>query len=418
MKNATQRFGFFDGLRGLASVNVAISHFVVAFDFAIYTGKIENSHGSWDVAISAFPFLFAGAGANFSVCIFLTLSGFVLARSFYQSPLSFPQLVLKRTIRLGLPVLAASLFGWFLLKSGLVFNQEIAEITRSDWLGAQFRQADPAFADALLQAFNSLLGSVTLQNSYDAVLWTMPIEFVGSIVLISAFRAGASRLDRTGAALLILALGLIAGRSYISMMFFGAALYLGQIEQFSERLKWRVPFLVVICIAGTVPFSQARGPHWDAMVSTMEIVPMISWPLPGFNNQGDVSLWHEIAAIALIFVLSGWRRAHNMLSTPFFLFLGRLSFPLYLAHSLALFSMGCFAFLMAHSGGAIYALSVAVAFLAYVPTALILALAMEWLVDRPAIQFAAMISRQSTRNDRIAPGDHKAPPSNPARHKA
>ncbi|TWB51684.1 peptidoglycan/LPS O-acetylase OafA/YrhL [Rhizobium sp. ERR 922] len=413
MKNATRRFGFFDGLRGLASVNVAISHFVVAFDFAIYTGKIENSHGSWDVTLSAFPFLFAGAGANFSVCIFLALSGYVLARSFYQSPLSFPQLVFKRTIRLGLPVLAASIFGWSLLKSGLVFNQEIAGITRSGWLGAQFRQADPAFADALLQAFNSLLGSVTLQNSYDAVLWTMPIEFLGSIVLISAFSAGASRLNRTGAAMLMLALGLIAGRSYISIMFFGAALYLGQIERLSERLKWRSPLLVLICIAGTVPFSQARGAFWDAMVSAMEIVPTINWPLPGFNNQGDVSLWHEVAAIALIFVLSGWRRAHDVLSTPFFLFLGRLSFPLYLAHSLALFSVACLAFRMAHSGGANYGLAASLAFLAYVPTALIFALAMEWLVDRPAIQLAAMISRRSTPNDGIAKGDHKVPPPTP-----
>jgi peptidoglycan/LPS O-acetylase OafA/YrhL len=414
MRSADSRFVFFDGLRGLAALNVALSHFLVAFDFAIYTGRVENSHGSWDIALSAYPFLFVGAGANFSVTIFLALSGFVLANSFHNSRLALPGLVVRRAIRLGVPVLAASLLGWALLENGLIFNQRIAAITKSDWLAMQFIQSDPSFADGLYQAWNSLLGNATLANSYNSVLWTMPIEFVGSMVLILVFCTGISRISRTGAGILLLLLGVVIGRTFVSIMLFGGSAYLLQAHRFASRLKWRFAILLLICFLGTVPFSVARGPYWDAMVSVMGFVPSIDWHVPGFINQGNVSLWHEISAVALVVLLSGWEAAQKALSGRVFKYLGKISFPLYLTHIPALFSAGCFGFMIANAAGATYPVAVAVAFIAYAPTAFIFALAMEWLVDIRAITLAAAVSGRMATRGRVAdavgaPGSFIAP---------
>ena len=408
MHVAEDRQVYFDGLRGIAALNVALSHFVVAFAFAIYTGSPEHSHGVGEIELSAYPFMFIGAGANFAVCIFLALSGFVLAKAFHFSKLSIWGLVLKRSLRLGLPVLAAGLLGWIFLKSGLIFNADIAAATRSDWLAGQFTQRNPAFTDGLRQAYNSLIGSVTHQNTYNSALWTMPIEFMGSLVLIIFFGTGISRKNRVVAGLLLVLMGALFARTYVAIMFFGASAYLLQAERLSQHLRWKFAYLIVICAIGTVPFSGARGYVWDAIVGVVDLVPAIEWRLPGFINQGNVSLWHAVAAVTLVVLLSGWKQAQAMLSSPVFTWLGQISFPLYLTHVPALFSAGCFGMMSALEAGATYGAAVAIAFLAYLPTAIALALLMERWVDRNAIKIADEISKTMTRSQ-IKPNGGSVP---------
>lgn len=393
MEKSEDRYFYFDGLRGLAALNVAFHHFVIAFDFALYSGKTEHSHGGWDVTLSAYPFLFIGAGANFSVCIFLALSGFVLAKSFHNSKLTIPALLLKRSVRLGIPVLAASLLGWALLKSGLIFNKEIAEITRSEWLSRHFTQLDPSFIDGLRQAWNSLLGQATLQNSYNSVLWTMPIEFMGSILLMLVLGSTVSRQNRTLSGIFLLFLAALCGRTFVSIMLLGASAYLLQAQRLAYQLRGRLVILIVICTLGTIPFSVSRGPYWDGMVTMMQLVPTIKWHLPGFTNQSNVSLWHGMAAVSLIILISGWKQAQVILSRPFFKVLGEISFPLYLTHIPALFSSGCFGFMIAHEAGGSYIVAVGVAFLAYVPTTFVLVVLMKHWVDRGAIELSGAVSR-------------------------
>src|SRR5580698_99847 len=128
------RYGHLDGLRGVAAVNVMLSHVVVACDFALYSGLPSDSHFSWDIAVSAWPLLLPVAGANFSVCVFLVLSGFVLAHAFSGGRLGAAALAVKRAVRLGLPILAATLFAWALLAAGLTFNHGAGLLWHGTWL--------------------------------------------------------------------------------------------------------------------------------------------------------------------------------------------------------------------------------------------------------------------------------------------
>ena len=384
----SSRMSYLDGLRGIAALNVALSHFVMAFDFAVYTGRPEHAQGSWEVALSAYPFLFIAAGGNYAVCIFLALSGFVLAKSFHTSDLSAVALVVKRTLRLGLPVLAASLFGWFILASGLAFNHEAAAITRSTWLSGQFTQ-QPSFTDALLQGWNSLLGIPTRTNSYNSVLWTMPVEFLGSLLLIAIFATRLPANRPRWAAIIMLALGIMLARSYISAVLFGAALYLLDAPRFTARLCWRPAILIFVLALGTVPLSIERWPIWDALLAITALVPFPPIIAPGLTVQADASIWHAISAVMLVALITGWPAAQRLLARPTGQYLGRISFPLYLAHIPVLLSVACSVFLAAHVAGLSYGTSVLISFIAYVPSFLVAAMVLEKAVDEPSIRLAA-----------------------------
>ncbi len=106
------RYIYLDGLRGVSALIVVLVHGIIAFDFALYTGLNENSLTDWDIPISAFPFLLPMAG-NYSVCIFFVLSGFVLSHSFRNTRLGSLALIVKRYIRLTLPILVACLLGCY-----------------------------------------------------------------------------------------------------------------------------------------------------------------------------------------------------------------------------------------------------------------------------------------------------------------
>jgi peptidoglycan/LPS O-acetylase OafA/YrhL len=387
---------YLDGLRGLAALNVALAHFLSAFDFAVLTGHPEYAHGAWEITISAFPFLFPAAGANFAVCIFFALSGFVLAKSFHSSDSTAIAMVVKRTIRLGLPVVAASLLGWAVLSSGLSFNQSAAAETRSVWLSTQFGQ-QPSLLDALHQAYNSLLGAPTLQTSYNSSLWTMPIEYIGSILLIVAFATGLPARSPRLAGVLFLALGLIFCRAFVSIMLFGAALYLLDIARFAVRMRLRAVMLAVILALGTLPFSEARGPIRNALLLITAHVPPVPVSTPGFTAQGDVSLWHGVAAVALVALISGWPAVQRGLSVPIVASLGRLSFPLYLAHIPILLSVGCFSFLVARGAGLPYAAAVGISFAVYLPATLCAAMVLERFVDGPSMRMAGRVAENLTR---------------------
>jgi peptidoglycan/LPS O-acetylase OafA/YrhL len=182
-----ERYAHLDGLRGLAAFDVVLSRAVVAFDFAVYTGAAQESHGTWEVGLSAWPLLLPVAGANFSVCVFFVLSGFVLAHAFFGSRLGMTALAVKRTLRLGLPVLVATLLSWAALAGGLMFNHAAAVLTRSSWLDAQMQQ-DANLRDALREgSYGSLIAPTPFATTYDSSLWTMSIEFAGSLLLIVPF---------------------------------------------------------------------------------------------------------------------------------------------------------------------------------------------------------------------------------------
>lgn len=390
-----RRYGHLDGLRGVAAVNVMLSHALVAFDFALFNGVPAMSHGSWDVALSAWPFLLPAAGANLSVCVFFVLSGFVLAHAFAHSDLGMLAQGMKRMVRLGVPILVTAVLSWGLLRSGFMANHEAAALTRSAWLDNQMSQ-EPALLSALAEGALALFQSVPFAQTYDSSLWTMPVEFAGSVILIVAEAVSrhvrVAQGGRAAGVLALLGLAVVLNASFVCLIVCGAAMYVTRAGR-PARVHGGVAAgaVVLALLLGTVPYSDARGAVWDAFIRW---APQAAWQWPwsgltGFAAMDPVSVWHGVGAILLVLAVdsSAWLSA--WLSGGVARFLGRISFPLYLLHVPLLLSVGCWTFLAFLHAGVPYGGAAILATIVYAAVALAAATIAARFIEAPAIALAA-----------------------------
>src|SRR3990167_3936527 len=175
------RFSSLDGLRGIAALVVVLHHGAISHDYALYSGLPADSRFDGDLALSGMPFLLVAAG-DFAVSLFLVLSGFVLAHSYLHSTLGTVGAAVKRYARLTIPIAATSLVSLATAVATPGFALPGAE-------GAGRGGADllAALRTCLVEAFyGSTIGGIH-EPSYNGVLWTIPIEFQGSLLLIALF---------------------------------------------------------------------------------------------------------------------------------------------------------------------------------------------------------------------------------------
>ena len=388
----SKRLAHLDGLRGLAALNVVIGHTMDAFDFTLYSGVASQAHGHWEVPLSGSLLLLPAAGQNFSVCIFLVLSGYVLAHVYRNDRLGVAGLAAKRFVRLGIPVLAATMLAWMLLATGLTFHHQAQAVTHSDWLGWQLNHGANVLVAAVEGLFGALIGPWTYPRSYNSSLWTMSVEFAGSLMLIGVVR-GRGLLGRFGRSddvvaggLLLLAVVLFP--TYLSLLAAGAGLQMYGLAARGVRVPgWGALVLLGVgLLLGTVPYSVARGPWLDALVRAVPGA-VLPWGRlgPAFQTMERVEVLHGIGAVLLLMAIEWHPGLRRGLAAPVPRWLGTISFPLYLVHLPLLLSVGCGSFLVMHGLGAGYAVAAGVAGVVFLGVALLVASLAVRLLERPAV---------------------------------
>ena len=128
------------------------------------------------------PFL----GGTLAVAVFFTLSGDVLSASYWMRP-SRTELVrhtVKRYMRLTIPILAASIVVFLLIKTGLTFNHEAASMLHvNDWLG-NFLRGDFSVFDLLWFSGITVYFETPADRALLPFLWIIRIEMVGSLLVL------------------------------------------------------------------------------------------------------------------------------------------------------------------------------------------------------------------------------------------
>lgn len=164
-----------DGLRGWACIVVVISHLSLVFFpqlHAFSNEKIITIPIFSNIHNSPFCFFFSGTAA---VYCFFVLSGFVLFKSYINKKiniLNFINLVIKRYIRLAIPATTSCVVA-FILFSIHINNNNI-----TDW-GTNIGKVNlNIFSSIYNGAISPFMKGV---SSYNWVLWTMKIEFIGSL---------------------------------------------------------------------------------------------------------------------------------------------------------------------------------------------------------------------------------------------
>ncbi|MCQ1536384.1 acyltransferase [Methanosarcina sp. KYL-1] len=345
----TGKITYLDGLRGVAAINVMIMHFFVALAPAvIYGDKLPSHLGNLDLVFSSTPLGLIGAG-DFSVCIFFVLSGYVLTQKYFKTRDKniIISSAVRRYIRLFVPVFAAVMLSYLLASAGL-YRYYIETMTIS--AGSNYRDYwtfTPDIVDALKQAVwgSFFVGGKTV---YNPVLWTMNIEFFGSM--------------------LVFAMALLFGplRNRWTFYFAAAVLFLN---------SYYLAFVIGMVLADTF---NTRKPVFETgnkttlsktgnKITLSNIVLSIililglflgSYPtspvtgdsLYGFLNNGFFHTpkisYHVIGAGMIMYVLLNSQLLQKVFSSPVPLFLGKISYSLYLIHFLVISSFTCALFLV------------------------------------------------------------------------
>jgi peptidoglycan/LPS O-acetylase OafA/YrhL len=283
-----------DGIRGWAAIVVLLFHLIWEI-FGINYPIVRS------------PALYPLLDGSLAVNVFFVLSGDALSLSFTQSHRNgiAPLMVLKRYFRLAGPILFSCLTIYVLMKSGLTFNHQAAPIVhREDWLGL-FLSFKPHFLDMLRFAGIGAFTTALPATSYNAFMWPMGIELVGSMIVFSLgifYR----RLRHPIAFLLSVSIALVLLKSVYALFFVGVLL---------GALRDAGAFAML-----------GRNVALNRLGSVLGLAAIYFADTFDYAHQPQSSL---ILASAIVFLCYASVDIRAFMRSPISSFAGKISFPMY-----------------------------------------------------------------------------------------
>ncbi len=335
MGKAKEKLQYIDGLKGIGALMVYLCHFVFAFYYAAYTLLPEhvNTRTGVEILIGKTPlnFFYNGNGA---VCLFLVFSGFVLCLSYFQTRdrSRLKTSAFKRYFRLMPVILAVNILISILMSFGLYRNNEVATLTKSIPWFQGFNQFEPSLFGML---YESLFGCfIRGSNDYNGVLWTIPYLFWGALLIyLAEYLVGENRLRYITYAVMILVS--LKTDIYFAGIFLGFVLCdFFSTQEKLVRLYRRfqlIPLLVFL------------------LGFYLTSYPSIGTELPGtiyrFLPAAYTVIYHIAGAFFLTAGVLGCNWLQRFFSGKVFLYLGKMSYSLYLLHFPVIAVFSCWFFL-------------------------------------------------------------------------
>lgn len=293
-----ERLDCIDGLRGWAAIMVLLSHL-----WGQFARHVISTYDSLFFRIIS--------DGHLAVLIFFVLSGVALSLRFVRSqrPISVIPLVAARYVRLAVPILATTLIVYLLILFHISGSDAAAQLTRSEiFLGARHGQSSSLWQVFSFSSF-SVLFNYDPQTTFNTSLWTMPIEFEGSLLIFGllflfsqiSWLASGRRLAVASA----IAIGLMVYSKQFSACFVAGYILAELIHAptaFQRYWKW-VPLGIIAA----------------AMILELDV-----------GRQEDTN--GALMAIGIVMAVLFWPLAKRFFSNALSRWLGRISFPLYLIH--------------------------------------------------------------------------------------
>lgn len=392
-----ERFPFIEGLRGIAALIVVLAHCCSTF-YPFFARVGQNSKEPWETALMNTP-VFTLVDGSDAVMVFFLMSGFVLAGSFLSSSLRPGQQIVKRFVRLYIPVACSVLLAVCIYSVSLP-KDATALVTQSVW-AKNFWPTFPAaseffndlFASSMLTGYRGVsvfdpfawIYRPSLSASLNLPLWSLHMEFWGSLLLIAvcwAYR----HLNKAIFWILYAVAVLWFGSRPMGMFLWGFGIYLFRNKLSATSMLGAIAGIGAVFLGVVLTYKT-----WGAPVDQVQAI--VAW----LKSSGFPVDWRSqgMIAAALIFVgslLSPWVR--SALSKRPFLWLGRVSFSLYLVHFPILVGVGGPLFLALQDLG--YGIAVAITTGAVISVGLAVATIFEKIVDRTAIRWSSLPRRPLT----------------------
>lgn len=317
-----KKLGYIDGLKGLGALTVYLCHFVFAFYYGAYTLNPQhaNTASGLELTLGRTPLNLLYNG-NFAVELFLVLGGFVLCLGYFKTGDAgrLKDGAKRRYMRLAVPILAVNILVYFLMSAGLYYNSQAAELTGSmDWFYG-FNAFAPDFLEMLLE---SLVGCFLWgSNAYNGVLWTMPYLFLGALVVYLAAALVGKNPLRYVVYVVMITVALVTN-IYFTGVFFGFLLC----DIVCTRERWMAWY---------------RERAWFSWIFFAAGIYLASYPSIGTDMGGTIYgilgtprvVPYHLAGAALILVgVVGNESLQKGLGSAVPVFLGKISYSLYLIH--------------------------------------------------------------------------------------
>jgi peptidoglycan/LPS O-acetylase OafA/YrhL len=368
---------YLEGLRGIAAMQVVLLHFVSGF--------------MPDAAQNAWPPLRVLFDGHTAVYVFFLISGTVLTPSFAR-PGPFVAKLVKRVVRLGIPVAAAAVIATLLLAVWPDAHLRAAVLTGSAWLAMDSSGA-PTLGhlareiglDSLLLGYREatlfapLAERLTpMELSLNAPFWSLHLELYGSLLVLFLvwLRGRSAWLHRAA----IAAAAVSFGAHPMFLFVLGHLLF----PVMSIRVIGLRRLRAVLTLAGTL-----------LLVLGLALATTKDWPvievcrvwLEDVGLAAVPNLFQFASQLAALLIYAGallCSPVQALLVRQICRSLGRLSFGIYLLHFPILFTAACLIFI-GTSKALPHAASLAVVFALFIGLTLVAAMAFERWIDRPAI---------------------------------
>ena len=314
-----------EGLRGIAAVIVMLGHMV--------RGLVPPEDGKWHGLHLVHRWLLNGGAA---VTIFFVLSGFILSLPFARdrSRLRVLTALVKRWPRLAALTTIACLFSWALIVISQDNYARAAAVTGNVWMADHFNAPlqgqDISWMAALREGLYRVFWSGG--SNFDSPLWTMRIELFGSFAIFLAapilFGLKHWPLRLAAIAAVMVGGGASFPLTYISDFLVGTVLAMLFAENRMPKFSNWAAF--AMGVAGIYLFCFSAGENH-----------LIHAPIKAMLPAGETAhfVW-DVSAVLIILVLLGNPFLRRVFSKNWAIWLGLLSFPIYLLHVPIMLSAG------------------------------------------------------------------------------
>lgn len=361
MTESRRDTAFLDGMRGLAAFCVFLEHFFLPFWSTIFFAY----GGDKDATILQLPVIRLLSSGSPMVCIFFVISGTALTLkpaqliqrgewdSLYRA---MESMIFRRGVRLFAPSLLAS----FVLM--IAAHLHLCDVQSAvDWEGPavikdEFWLKQPQYVSSLWQQIGEWLdfviakvlipstwrGTTTGRDygdlthvDYGSQLWTVAVEYWASILLFAAL-VGTARLRavyRIPLFTILSGFSLWVSRWDMALFLYGSMLTNTSAFQTEMSAKTRtilqdLSFVLLLCL----------GLH---LASAPELG---SSSTPGFVWLSTIAsnprVWQSIGGALIVTAVANMRALRRIFSCSFLLYLGRISYALYVVHIPLLVTMG------------------------------------------------------------------------------
>lgn len=310
--SSSKKLDYLDSLRGIASIIVVISHITLLYfpylhNFGDKNIPNDNYIQLW-IHNSPFGFFYSGSAA---VYVFFVMSGIVLSLSASKKNINLTKSITSRYIRLAIPASTSCIFAYI----SIVFISTNIHTEINNFFNDSLNINNPTLLNSFyygaIRSIFYLRGTI----EYNPVLWTMAIEFYGSVCLYIAYKTKKPLFTML---IISIMFSFINLNVFIGIFCFFIGMLLSSLIKKDINLKNNIQ-----CLALLIVGLYFAGVHNNSNSYTI---------ITNIIGDNTYTILNSIAGVLIVISIITNENIKHFLSNKYVNYLGKLSFPIYLTH--------------------------------------------------------------------------------------